>query len=197
MIAAAESGHALLQVGHLERFNPALIALRPHVRNPVYFEIHRVGEFTALVVAPLIIAGLINLLLSEKRMIAAVSVVCASLVFPVLLLNSGLARLTTSESVRDLVAAANARGYGAAPVYGLGEIDRTAEFYAAGRVVYGEDGEPVVFENAPQVTDEARRRGPILVLVPREYDQLQRLKTLGAEVIGDNGKFVMIAVAPR
>src|SRR6266446_5044681 len=39
--------HVLLQIGHLERFNPALIALRPHVRKPVYFEIHRVGEFTA------------------------------------------------------------------------------------------------------------------------------------------------------
>jgi predicted dehydrogenase len=47
MIAAAEHGAALLQVGHLERFNPALAALRPHVRNPLYFEIHRVGEFTA------------------------------------------------------------------------------------------------------------------------------------------------------
>jgi predicted dehydrogenase len=47
MIAAAKRGKALLQVGHLERFNPALVALRPHVRNPVYFEIHRVGEFTA------------------------------------------------------------------------------------------------------------------------------------------------------
>ena len=47
MIAAAASSGALLQVGHLERFNPALVALRPHVRNPVYFEIHRVGEFTA------------------------------------------------------------------------------------------------------------------------------------------------------
>jgi predicted dehydrogenase len=47
MIAAATTGRALLQVGHLERFNPALVALRPHVRNPVYFEIHRVGEFTA------------------------------------------------------------------------------------------------------------------------------------------------------
>jgi predicted dehydrogenase len=47
MIQAAEKGQALLQVGHLERFNPALVALRPHVRNPVYFEIHRVGEFTA------------------------------------------------------------------------------------------------------------------------------------------------------
>ena len=47
MIAAAEKSGAVLQVGHLERFNPALVALRPHVRNPVYFEIHRVGEFTA------------------------------------------------------------------------------------------------------------------------------------------------------
>ena len=47
MIAAARKSGALLQVGHLERFNPALVALRPHVRKPVYFEIHRVGEFTA------------------------------------------------------------------------------------------------------------------------------------------------------
>ncbi|HST53706.1 MAG TPA: Gfo/Idh/MocA family oxidoreductase [Pyrinomonadaceae bacterium] len=47
MIAAAARGRATLMVGHLERFNPALVALRPHVRNPVYFEIHRVGQFTA------------------------------------------------------------------------------------------------------------------------------------------------------
>src|SRR5207237_2729645 len=47
MIAASKKGKAILQVGHAERFNPALIALRPHVRNPVYFEIHRVGQFTA------------------------------------------------------------------------------------------------------------------------------------------------------
>src|SRR6266576_2171226 len=47
MIAAANKGGAILQVGHAERFNPAMIALRPHVRNPVYFEIHRVGQFTA------------------------------------------------------------------------------------------------------------------------------------------------------
>jgi predicted dehydrogenase len=47
MIAAAAKSGALLQVGHLERFNPALVALRPHVRQPVYFEIHRIGEFTA------------------------------------------------------------------------------------------------------------------------------------------------------
>ena len=47
MIAAGRNGKAVLQVGHAERFNPALVALRPHVRHPVYFEIHRVGQFTA------------------------------------------------------------------------------------------------------------------------------------------------------
>ena len=46
MIAAAAKSGAVLQVGHLERFNPALVALQPQVHNPVYFEIHRVGEFT-------------------------------------------------------------------------------------------------------------------------------------------------------
>ena len=47
MIAAGRKGGAVLQVGHAERFNPALVALRPHVHDPVYFEIHRVGQFTA------------------------------------------------------------------------------------------------------------------------------------------------------
>src|SRR5438067_9892614 len=47
MIAAADKSGALLQVGHLDRFNPARVALRPHVRRPLYFEIHRIGEFTA------------------------------------------------------------------------------------------------------------------------------------------------------
>jgi predicted dehydrogenase len=47
MIAAAAKGQAVLQVGHAERCNPAMLALRPHVHNPVYFEIHRVGQFTA------------------------------------------------------------------------------------------------------------------------------------------------------
>lgn len=47
MISAARKGGVVLQVGHAERFNPALIALTPHVKSPVYFEIHRVGQFTA------------------------------------------------------------------------------------------------------------------------------------------------------
>lgn len=45
IIAAAKSSGAKLMVGHLERFNPAMVALRPHVNQPLYFEIHRVSPF--------------------------------------------------------------------------------------------------------------------------------------------------------
>ncbi|MFN2501297.1 MAG: Gfo/Idh/MocA family protein [Pyrinomonadaceae bacterium] len=45
MIAAAATSGAKLMIGHLERFNPAMVALRPHVTRPLYFEIHRVSPF--------------------------------------------------------------------------------------------------------------------------------------------------------
>lgn len=45
MIDTAARSGAKLMVGQLERYNPAMVALRPHVTNPLYFEIHRVSPF--------------------------------------------------------------------------------------------------------------------------------------------------------
>jgi predicted dehydrogenase len=45
IIAAAKTSGAKLMVGQLERFNPAMVALKPHVTKPLYFEIHRVSPF--------------------------------------------------------------------------------------------------------------------------------------------------------
>lgn len=45
MIATAAASGAKLMVGQLERYNPAMVALRPHVTTPLYFEIHRVSPF--------------------------------------------------------------------------------------------------------------------------------------------------------
>ncbi len=45
MIKAAEKSGARIMVGQLERFNPAMVALRPLVTKPLYFEIHRVSPF--------------------------------------------------------------------------------------------------------------------------------------------------------
>lgn len=45
MLNASQRSGAKLMVGQLERFNPAMVALKPHVTNPLYFEIHRVSPF--------------------------------------------------------------------------------------------------------------------------------------------------------
>jgi predicted dehydrogenase len=46
LIQAAESRGRILQVGHLERFNPAVIALEKVARLPLFFEIHRLSVFS-------------------------------------------------------------------------------------------------------------------------------------------------------
>src|SRR5918999_412444 len=45
-LAVPTESHAEIACALLEAGVPALVALRPHVRAPVYFEIHRVGQFT-------------------------------------------------------------------------------------------------------------------------------------------------------
>lgn len=46
LIATARSGARILQVGHVERFNPAVLAVEPVVKRPLFFEVHRLGVFT-------------------------------------------------------------------------------------------------------------------------------------------------------
>jgi len=46
MIALAEKHGRLLQVGHIERFNPAFQSLAAHITAPRFFEVHRMGIFT-------------------------------------------------------------------------------------------------------------------------------------------------------
>ncbi len=46
LIARAQKGQRILQPGHLERFNPAVLAVEPKVRRPMFFEAHRLSIFT-------------------------------------------------------------------------------------------------------------------------------------------------------
>jgi len=46
MIAEAARRNRILQVGHLERFNPAVLALETRVTTPLFFEIHRLSVFS-------------------------------------------------------------------------------------------------------------------------------------------------------
>jgi predicted dehydrogenase len=46
LVATANRCGRILQVGHLERFNPAVIALGKALGTPLFFEIHRLSEFS-------------------------------------------------------------------------------------------------------------------------------------------------------
>ena len=40
-----EANHLKGQVGHVERFNPAFVAAKPAIKNPMFIEVHRLAEF--------------------------------------------------------------------------------------------------------------------------------------------------------
>jgi predicted dehydrogenase len=46
LIRMAERRGRILQPGHLERFNPAVLAVEPKLRRPMFFEAHRLSIFT-------------------------------------------------------------------------------------------------------------------------------------------------------
>lgn len=46
VIACAKKNQRILQVGHLERFNPAVTAVKAITTSPKFFEVHRLSMFT-------------------------------------------------------------------------------------------------------------------------------------------------------
>jgi 4-amino-4-deoxy-L-arabinose transferase-like glycosyltransferase len=163
----------------------------------------RTGNFSLrcmiFVAAPLIAAGVCSLIWRRIGTAFVVLITCATLSSSVILLNCDLTKIAQRESARDLIQLANSQGYSSARLYGLHTTDRTTEFYAAGRLAYGPDGEPVKFEGAAQVAEVARQsQQPILIIVPVEHlHQLTEFKTLQTEVIGDNGRISLVAVYGR
>ena len=98
------------------------------------------------------------------------------------------------ESVRDLLALADSRGYANAPVLAQRSDDRSAEFYAHGRVIYGLNGEPMTFDEIS--VDEARARGgKFVVMIPLEHVEHIR-GAPSIEVLGDNGKTAVLGWKP-
>ncbi len=45
LIELAGEANVKVQVGHVERFNPAYIAAKPYLNNPMFIEAHRLGQF--------------------------------------------------------------------------------------------------------------------------------------------------------
>ena len=111
-----------------------------------------------------------------------------------IVLHFAAAPYANRESVRDLLALADARGYANAPVLAQRSDDRSAEFYAYGRVIYGANGEPVTFDEV--LVDQARAwGGKFVVFLPVEHVETFR-GAQGIEVIGDNGKTAVLGWKP-
>jgi len=150
----------------------------------------------ALGLSPLVIIGAASLARPQLRKALFVLIPLALVLTSVIGLSCAAPVLARPESVRDLLAVAAARGYGATPVVQLHTIERTAEFYAANRMTYDSNGEPVKLEGVAQVADAARRNGGlVLCFVPKEYEtQLTSYQSIQAEVISANGRVSLIVV---
>lgn len=147
-------------------------------------------------VSPLIMIGAAALARPQSRKVLFILIPLALFITSAIGLGCAAPIVARPESVRDLLAAATARGYSATPVMQLHTVERTAEFYAAGRMMYGPDGEPVKFEGVAQVADAARHNGGlVLCFVPREYEpQLTSYQSIQAEVIANNGRVALMVV---
>jgi len=116
LIAAAARTGAVLAVGHSERFNPAVAAARPYVRDPRFIEVHRLGTFPERsldidVVFDLMIHDLDVVLSLVKSEVESIEAVGVPVLTPrvdianarVRFANGCIANLTASRISRDRV----------------------------------------------------------------------------------------------
>jgi 4-amino-4-deoxy-L-arabinose transferase-like glycosyltransferase len=151
---------------------------------------------TALLLAvPLFAAGCFPFLFRRKPATSVALMAGMTVVALIVVIYRVAPTFAEHESSRRLLQLADAQGYSQAAIYGIQRSDRTPEFYAAGRVVYGADGEPIMYEGPGEVIEECRRRKEtLLTFVPvGEVNQFSEMSAT-AEVIGSNGRYAIVAV---
>jgi 4-amino-4-deoxy-L-arabinose transferase-like glycosyltransferase len=149
-----------------------------------------------LIGTPLFIAGCFALFLRRRPSASIVLIGGAVLSVMIVSLLCVARQVAELESSKHLLQLADARGYSQKVIYGMQRSDRTPEFYAAGRVAYGADGEPFMYEDPVQVIAESQRRGDIvLVFIPiNEVSKLTGMASAQTDVIGNNGRNAIVAV---
>jgi hypothetical protein len=167
------------------------------------------GEASALVAAligvPIALAGGGVLRNAARTGVAVALLTGATLLGVLLVVLLAGADAGAQRSTRELLKAATARGYTQERVYGLYMLDRTAEFYAAGRVAYDSDGEPVIFDsvnNIVELVGKNRERGdqPAAALVmtfPDTLHHITRNNLLATEIIAVNKRAALVRVTGK
>jgi 4-amino-4-deoxy-L-arabinose transferase-like glycosyltransferase len=151
-------------------------------------------QCAVLVTAPLLVAGLYTVAWTNRRDVAIISIALAICLMVAFALKCVAPVFGRRESVRDLLRAADERGYAGLPVLAQRGDDRSTEFYASGRVVYRADGEILPIDEV--TIDQARQLGPMLVFVSTEYMENFR-RVPGMELLGDNGRVALFGWTPR
>lgn len=149
------------------------------------------ARIAVLISLPILVAGLFAIIFSRFVTGAILAVAFGSVLMLGLVVRFVAVGVAQRQSAKELIAIADSRGFAGMPIF-IRRDDRTPEFYASGRVVYGGDGEPARLEELPDMIAETKRRGErILVLVPVEY--LNQYGSTQVEVIADNGTHALLA----
>src|SRR5207237_612897 len=106
----------------------------------------------AIAVAPAVV-GITALFFRRMRETFFLLFSLTTLIAAAVALSCAAPIVAKRDSVRDLLTAAAARGYGTAPIVQLHTVERAAEFYASGRLTYRPDGEPKMLEGANEVIE--------------------------------------------
>jgi 4-amino-4-deoxy-L-arabinose transferase-like glycosyltransferase len=155
--------------------------------------------YLAAVLLPSLLAGVAALFYARRRALCAVSIVGATLLTISLFVGGALGRAMLKESLGRVFVEAAAQGLDRLPVVNLHTVERSSEFYAAGRLAYDEAGQPLKLEGAGEVEEFARTHGgEALVIVPLKLKtQLEDLPGLDASEVGNNGMDALIHVKTR
>ena len=147
---------------------------------------------TILISLPILLAGLFAVTCSRFVTPALLAVAFGSILTLGLVVRFAAPEFAQRQSTKRLLAIADSRGFASAPLF-IRRDDRSPEFYASDRVVYGSDGEPERLEAIKDIVAETKRRGErILVLVPLEnLDQYKNPTYI--EIIADNGTHALLA----
>ena len=147
-----------------------------------------------MIAMPLLAAAVASFAKQGEPLISPVLICGATFVLVMIVSICAAPAVGQRESVRDLLQLADARGYANAPVIAQRSDDRSAQFYAHGRVVYNADGEPITFDEIS--LEQARGLGErIVVFIPLEYASNFK-NAANIEVIGDNGRLVVLGWKP-
>jgi 4-amino-4-deoxy-L-arabinose transferase-like glycosyltransferase len=118
----------------------------------------------------------------------------------VILLLTAVPKFAASDSVKNLMAAADSRGLGPSRVMMFYTRSHNAEFYAAGRLLRDEAGKQRTFYRVDDLVPfvSAEPNASTLVLVPIEHVRnLQNSEKIVVDVIADNSELAIVSVTLR